>query len=398
MSTPIKKKQVNLNIEELKMFLGHFIENNKVLQAGGKVPVTVNIEGDAGLGKTSAVRQMGEHAGLQVVRLNLAMIEELGDLVGFPLRQFQLCKDTKCEWIDEQALEEYIKLGYEFTGEKRMGYCPPPWITGLEEKGGILLIDDYSRADQRFIQACMTLIETQKYISWELPKNWCIFLTTNPDDGEYLVTAMDEAQLTRFVTVNLKFDVNVWARWAEADGVDTRCINFLLMHPDLVTRGVNPRSITTFFNSIISIPDFSEKNAMGLIQMIGEGSVGVEFATIFTLFINNKLDKLITPKDILFHESDTHVIGELNKCIGKDKAYRNDIASVLTTRTINYAIHHAENNSVDQKMIDRIIKLCTDDVLTDDLKYVLTKKLLAGNKKKFEKIMADAKVMKMTMK
>jgi hypothetical protein len=52
-----------------------------------------------------------------------------------------------------------------------MSYCPPEWIVGLDDKPGILILDDYSRADQRFIQACMTLIETQKYMSWSLPKN-----------------------------------------------------------------------------------------------------------------------------------------------------------------------------------------------------------------------------------
>jgi hypothetical protein len=41
--------QVKLNVEELKGFIKHMIVNNQTIQAQGKVPVAVNIEGDAGL-------------------------------------------------------------------------------------------------------------------------------------------------------------------------------------------------------------------------------------------------------------------------------------------------------------------------------------------------------------
>jgi nucleoside-triphosphatase THEP1 len=202
-----KKGLIKINSDELKTFMTHIVDNNRFLQAGGKVPVSVNIEGDAGLGKTSVALQLSKELGLNYVRINLAEIEELGDLVGYPVRQFQLCKqgvvgsgkaekipkyeiktiqkqtfeagkmvlksvdekvqvgwtevpavssEDQCLWIDEQATEEYIKRGFDFTGEKRMSYCPPEWITGLTG-GGFLILDDYTRADLRFIQACMTL-------------------------------------------------------------------------------------------------------------------------------------------------------------------------------------------------------------------------------------------------
>ena len=444
-----QEKNVELNIEQLKGFLKHIIANNRYLQSQGKVPVTVNVEGGAGIGKTSAISQIAKEDNLSFVRINLAQIEELGDLVGFPVRQFQMCLPTtgvkkmikkivkktieepkvvkkqvmeggalvtkdvtmmvktikdeeveveentadNCEWIDEQAFDTYIAKGYTYLNVNRMAYCPPEWISNLGE-GGILLVDDYTRADQRFLQACMTLIETQKYISWALPKDWHIILTTNPDDGEYLVTPMDSAQKTRFISVNLKFDVDVWGKWAEADGIDSRCINFLLMHPELVTRDVNARSITTFFNCISSIPDFSKD--LPLIKMIGDGSVGATFSSMFTLFINNRLDKLISPKDMLLHKSDDHVLGEMSKVIGIGKDYRADIASVLTTRLINYSLYYAENNTIGQPTIDRLIQISTkEDILNDDLRYVLVKKLLT-NKGKFQRIMTDKAVLEMS--
>ena len=66
----------------------------------------------------------------------------------------------------------------------------------------------------------------------------------------------------------------------KANGIDTRCINFMLLHPELVTQETNARSISTFFNAISSFDNFEDN--LPLIQMIGEGSVGEEFASMFT--------------------------------------------------------------------------------------------------------------------
>jgi hypothetical protein len=41
--------QVQLNLDELKDFVKYMVTNNQHIQANGKVPVAVNIEGDAGL-------------------------------------------------------------------------------------------------------------------------------------------------------------------------------------------------------------------------------------------------------------------------------------------------------------------------------------------------------------
>ena len=537
--------KTNLNTEELKTFLNYIISNNRHLQDQGKTPVTVAVEGEAGIGKTSTILQVAQENGLKCIRLNLATMEELADLIGFPVRQFQLCKKSEvtnikptkpavkrkpkakvevsmpeapqypaeptlpevepvvktmtvlksvpskkqvlengkfvikevetsvsveeevideeatnlliqqreaqfaalmdehaaiidkmtkeyeekvaqaknaaadneademkideiiatreetteeydCLWIDEQAVDQYIKRGYEFTGEKRMTYCPPEWIANVDS-GVILLLDDYTRCDPRFAQATMTLIETQSYMSWSLPKDSHIILSTNPDNGNYHVTSLDDAQKTRFITTNLKFDIDTWAKWAEKAGIDGRCINFLLLHPELVTDKVNPRAITMFFNSISSIKEF-EKD-LPLIQMIGESCVGGEFTTMFSMFINNKLDKLVNPKDMLLHDSEPYIVGELKGCIGNGDNYRADIASILTTRLINFSITYSEKNTINQKSIDRLIRFITDpEIFNDDLKYIIVKRLLSGNKKKFEKLMLNDAVIKISVK
>jgi len=383
-----KVKQVSLNIDETKSFLKHIINNNRYLQQNNKPPVAVEVVGESGIGKTSSILQLVDELDLNFVKLNLAQIEELGDLVGFPIRQFEVCKDdnTKCLWIDEHAVDEYTRLGYKFTGLNRMSYCPPEWISG-KTSGGILLLDDWNRADIRFIQAVMELIDRQQYISWTLPKDWHIILTSNPDNGEYLVSSIDNAQKTRFISVNLKFDINCWSVWAENNKIDNRCINFLLKHPELVSDTINSRSITTFFNSISSLESF--ENSLPLIQMIGEGSVGPEFTTLFTIFINNKLDKIISPETIMQHESEDYILNTLKGVIGKDTKYRADLASIISTRIINYSLFYSKDNKIEKSFIDRLTFLLNEEIFTMDLKYNIVKSIYNGNQSAFKSLMLN---------
>ena len=390
--------QVNLNIDELQDFVGHIITNNRHLQASGKKPVAIEVVGESGIGKTTSIMDMTKTHGLDFVKLNLAQIEELGDLVGFPIKQFQMWKEKDGKkigkWVDEVAVNDHSKLGFQTTGKSRMSYSAPEWIAD-KKSGGVLLLDDWNRADVRFIQACMELVDRQQYISWTLPKDWHIILTANPDNGDYMVNSVDSAQKTRYITANLKFDIDVWARWAEENGIDSRCINFLLLHPELVTQETNARSISTFFNSISSIKSFEAQ--LPLIQMIGEGSVGNEFASMFTTFINNKLDKLVTPKDVVLGKAE-EILPRLSECIGTGESYRADIASILATRIANFSVAYSKTDTVTPKMQERLVTLCTGSYFTNDLKYLVVRTIFNGNKAKFNQMMMNPHIIKMTIK
>jgi len=423
--------QVKLDSVELKDVLKYIINNNRFIQKQGKVPSSVEIIGESGLGKTSVALQVAKEMGINFVKLNLAQIEELGDLVGFPIRQFELtpsdntqtssametisktlpdgrvihvkrkatASDNETLWVDETALEQYTKQNYTFTGKKRMAYCPPEWISGMDG-GGILILDDWNRADLRFIQAIMEICDRQEYISWSLPKDWHVILTANPDDGDYLVNSIDIAQKTRFISVSMKWCAECWAEWAEYTGIDNRCINFVLMNPEIVSPSVNPRSLTTFFNCLSSMTNFEEH--LPLIQMIGEGSVGPEAALLFTTFINNRLDKLVTPKEIFSSKPDDEIKSLLMDAITNTadySGYRADIASVFVTRIINHILIYAENNPITDAHLNRLSFLFKDpEIFTDDLKYHMIKKIINGNRQKFQKLLFDKVIQEYTIK
>lgn len=378
-----------LNIKQLEGVLYHILSTNKILEEQGKNPISVEIVGEAGIGKTSLVKQIAAKHNLPFIKLNLAQTEELGDLVGFPIKQYEMSDGNQIEWITEVHVEEYTSKGFHSTGEQRMSYCPPEWIVGQED-GGILLLDDYSRSHPRFIQATMELIENQQYLSWKLPKGWTIILTSNPNNGEYLVTSLDEAQATRYLSFNLQFDINCWAEWAELNSVDNRAINFLLMHSELVTDKVNSRAITNFFNAISTIPHFEQE--LDLITLIGSGSVGNEFVDLFLQFISQKLDKLPTIEFLMTAEEKT-VCDTLKKLLyknGDENEYQSDIASVLITRLINWLIIGVESKQLPTAQIkqcrERIEAIVKNDLISRDLVHHLVSSLFKNHRNSFKEL------------
>jgi hypothetical protein len=100
----------------------------------------------------------------------------------------------------------------------------------------------------------------------------------------------------------------------------------------------------------------------------------------------------------LTHDNESYILGELRGCIGKDDTYRADIAATLATRLANYSVVYSKDNTISQKVSDRLISLCTKDYFTNDLKYLIVRTIFNGNKQKFNRMMMDANIIKMTMK
>ena len=220
----------NLNEMTISEFSGVFnylLDNNKELQEKGLTPIAIGIEGEAGIGKSAIIQQVAEQRGMTLCKLNLSQLEEVGDMVGYPQKEVLLqwkASDgqIKSRWWPESLLNK-VPENVKVTSTTRMSYAPPAWLPTKDNPNGtILMLDDYSRANQLFMQATMELINEGKYISWSLPKNTSICLTTNPDDGQFSVQSLDSAQKTRFVNFNLKLSVKDWASWAEFNNVDSR--------------------------------------------------------------------------------------------------------------------------------------------------------------------------------
>ena len=329
-------------------------------------------------------------------KLSLSQLEEVGDLCGYPMKEVLLqykAKDgtTKSKWWPESLLSTIDKPGIIVTNHTRMGYAAPSWLPREENPNGcILLLDDYTRANSLFMQATMELINTAGYISWTLPKNTTVCLTSNPDDGEFSVTSLDNAQKTRFVNFNLKLNVKDWASWAEANHIDGRAINFCLLYGDEIfkkhngVQTINPRAYTTFCKAIKGIDSWDDENSLALILNISKGCFLNDkdnvVGTLFTTFIAQKLDKLVQPEDMLKQKWET-VEPKIYNCVYDNGRLKTEIASILAIRFLNYTMYYLSQKGVKESLVeDRLIdfidnprKLFSDDLLFHTIKTVIAK-------------------------
>ena len=379
---------MELTFKEIKPIIKYIIENNKTLEEKGEYPISINISGSAGLGKTSLIRQIAKELDANCIFLCLSELTDPAELCGWPVKEHYVCKDDECAWITGELVEAYTKAGYHITDETRMGYAIPTWLKGLDpNKPTICILDDYTRATPAILQACMQIVYEHEYISWKLPKNTTIILTTNPDDGTYSVSGLDEAQATRFVSFNVKFDAQSWAEYAEKQGIDGRAINFLLIHHhELMDRSVtkeakiNARNYTMFANIISGIKDWSTKDNLALILQIASGcflDTDDVVGSLFTTFIANKLDKLLSPEDLVTKDW-AYVKKKLEEQLYDGDNYRADIASVVTTRFVNYSLlYFSQLGAKTDIVTNRILEIVENDtlLLSEDLIFSLVKTL-----------------------
>ena len=405
---------MELTLKEVKRIIKYIISNNQNLQETGQLPIAINICGEAGLGKTSVIEQIAREINANFIKLNLSQISEPSDLVGWPIKEHYICRDnpehpedTECKWITAELIEAYSKAGWDITDETRMGYAIPAWLKGLDEsRPTIFLLDDFSRATPAILQAVMEITCRQEYISWRLPYNSSVILSTNPDNGDYSVSSFDEAQATRFVTFNVKFAADDWAEWAEQQNIDGRAINFLLTyHHELMDKSVsrisriNARNYTMFANIISGIKDWSKSENLALILQIASGCFLDEddiVGGLFTTFIANKLDKLLSPEDLV-QKDWSYVKGILSSQLYDGDKYRADIASVITTRFVNYSLlYFSKGNSKTDVVTNRIIDIVENDklLLTEDLIFSLVKTLNKKYPGRCNKLLLNPKLAK----
>ena len=399
-----------MTLNEFKEVFTYLLDNNKQLEDKGLRPIAVGLEGEAGVGKTSIIEEIAAERGMTMVKVNLAQLEEIGDLVGLPIKEYEVAwidngniKDKR--WMSENQtknLDSRLKL----TGRVRMAYAPPAWLPTEDNPNGIIvLLDDYTRANSMFMQATMEIINTAQYISWHLPKYTSIVLTSNPDDGQFSVTSLDNAQKTRFINFNVKLNIEEWAKWAEEAEIDGRAINFELLYGNEIfkkhngVQTVNPRSYTTFCKAISGLKDWNKPETLALILQISKGCFLNDkdniIGNLFTTFIANKLDKLIQPKDMIELKWET-LEPKMRECVYDNGNFRPDIASILTIRLMNYILYlFSIKGAIKENVVyDRILEIVNNDemLFSEDLIFHLVKTLITKYPGRTGKLLMNATI------
>ena len=414
-----------ISMDQVKNLINYTIDNNNKLQEDGKTPIAIALEASAGIGKTSVVKQVAEERNMGFTKLNLAQLDEAGDLIGFPVTEYecQIAKRFKDEdgniktkvlpgtvWLTAKQLDTMDKnTAVKQTGKTRMGYAKPAWVPEYNDNGTICLLDDYVRASPQLLQACMDLILEQKYVSWSLPEKTTIVLTNNADDGSNNVSSLDEAQRTRFLNFDVAFDTNAWMEWAENAGIDGRCINFVASYSDELfsadeegNRICNPRSFVMFANMISGIKDWDNQENLAFISTIAKGCFkdeGSKFSSMFTAFIRNKMHLLIQPKEILLGNWST-VKDKLEATLyDANGSYRPDLASLLERRFSNFvgAWLDSKEQTPIAKVKDRILDFMDNQnrLFTQDLFFHMVKTITAKHKNQTNKLLFEPRIAKL---
>jgi hypothetical protein len=349
---------------EVSAFIKHIVKSNEEFELRNQRKTPVCIWGTHGIGKTDLVHQVSAELGYKWAYIAPAQFEEMGDLLGMPR-----IKDNHTVFV------------------------PPQWVP-TEEGPGILLIDDVNRADDRILRGIMQLLQNFELVSWALPPKWQIMLTANPDGGDYSVTPMDNAMLTRMMHITMQFDVKAWARWAEKANVDSRGINFVLTYPEIALGELTtPRSLVQFFNSISTIKKLDDE--LPLVQTLAASCLDEETVSAFITFVQQNLAELIEPEKILNSKQFERDVKNHIEYTAKKEVLRVDILATLCTRFSNYlVINKIKLNDQQVKNIQQFIKL---EILPNDLRITFLQDIVSSGNDHLKAVMSDPQVSMMLL-
>lgn len=353
-----------LDAGRLSRTLTHLLRLNRRAQESGQAATPICIWGTHGLGKTMLVEEVARQLGWEFAYCAPAQFEEMGDLHGLPM------------------IERDDGNSSDSTGSNsrtaRTRFAPPDWVP-TRPGPGVLLLDDLNRADDRILRGMMQLLQRGQMFSWSLPPGWQIVATANPGGGDYSVTPLDDAMLTRFLHLTLVFDARAWAAWATQAGVDPRGVSFVLCYPELVNhRRTTPRTLTQFFHQIRHIPDLLAER--DLVYVLGMSALEESTVAAFLSFVSDNLPWLISPEEILSADPDhTHRRLDEISSAGKRGTRRVDRLGTVCARLYLHlcrADRPPEALSQDPAVRERLVRFLLHPALPNDLRLSLHRDLI----------------------
>jgi hypothetical protein len=336
---------------------------DRVLRPQDEGALPVCIWGTHGIGKTALVEDYARRQGWQLAYCAPAQFEEMGDFNGLPV----------------------LSHG---EGGPRTRFAPPDWVP-VQDGPGILLLDDFNRADDRILRGLMQLMQRSALMSWSLPRSWQIVATANPEQASYSVTTVDDAWLTRMLNVTLVFQAGPWARWARAQGVDPRGIEFVLAYPELVTGSrTTPRSLVQLFGYLRPIPILREEPE--LVSALAHSLLDSTTAAAFLRHALEELEVLLEAEEILQAAPQGATWRTIQSLARDEHGLRLDRLSILCHRLLvtlsdpqyTPGPHHAEN----------IVRFLSLEVLPADLRMTLHQDLLREGNPSVAEMLRDPRL------
>ncbi|MBQ6958741.1 MAG: AAA family ATPase [Bacteroidales bacterium] len=176
------------------------VNTTELMELLGVTPADHNLMlvGRHGIGKSEILTNYYNAQGMRVVPLFLGQMSDPGDLIGIPNRN-------------------------DATGKTE--FMPPYWFP-LDGKPIVLFLDELNRARPEILQTIMDLALNRTLAGRRLPEGSRIISAVN-EGGQYQLTDLDPALVSRFNIVNFRPTVQEWLLWAKKAGVDSRVMEFI---------------------------------------------------------------------------------------------------------------------------------------------------------------------------
>jgi hypothetical protein len=126
---------------------------------------------------------------------------------------------------------------------------------------------------------------------YELPRGWLPVAAVNPSDGEYEVSELDPALLSRFVRAEVVPDREQWLAWARQ----------VRLHPDVITYVATDKSVFensesnprawTYVSALLSAPE-NASTPQTTLRVAVSGLVGLKRQASFMRFLKEKVGPL----------------------------------------------------------------------------------------------------------
>lgn len=181
-----------------------------------KARIATMLHGEAGIGKTSIMKQFAKEQGYNFVYLTLAAVEDNSDLIG-------LLSPVKDELGNDIAVR----------------HLRPDWFPTTPKN--IIFIDEANRMPKSVIQSMLTFILDHKLHTHYLPEDSHIFLASNPPSEKYIVGDFsDSALVSRMCHINLEPSVEEFLEYCARSNKSDEMISFIQENPEMLEVKATP--------------------------------------------------------------------------------------------------------------------------------------------------------------
>src|SRR3989338_7519878 len=126
--------------------------------------------------------------------------------------------------------------GIQFRIEDRVEWAIPSMLPDAKRHGpqGILFLDEVTSAPPSVSAAAYQLILDRRLGEYRIPAGWAIFAAGNRQGDRGVTYAMPAPLANRFSHFEVDVNLDDWAFWAYANGIDERLIGLLRFKPELI--------------------------------------------------------------------------------------------------------------------------------------------------------------------